>query len=80
MLTMLCAPCCKQQSESDLINSRINRWIEEEYLRSQLEHKVLLLGTGEAGKSTFLRQMRILHGEGYTEQQRLEHKKYVRAC
>ena len=27
----------------------------------------LLLGTGESGKSTFIKQMRIIHGSGYSE-------------
>lgn len=27
-------------------------------------------GTGEAGKSTFIKQMRIIHGQGYTENDR----------
>ena len=25
-------------------------------------------GTGESGKSTFIKQMRIIHGSGYTEE------------
>lgn len=29
------------------------------------------LGAGETGKSTFLKQMRILHGEGYSAEERL---------
>ena len=27
-------------------------------------------GTGESGKSTFIKQMRIIHGSGYTEAER----------
>lgn len=27
----------------------------------------LCAGTGEAGKSTFIKQMRIIHGQGYSE-------------
>ena len=27
-----------------------------------------LVGTGESGKSTFIKQMRIIHGAGYSEE------------
>ena len=27
-----------------------------------------VLGTGESGKSTFIKQMRIIHGSGYSEE------------
>jgi hypothetical protein len=29
---------------------------------------VLCLGTGESGKSTFIKQMRIIHGSGYSDE------------
>lgn len=29
-----------------------------------------MTGTGEAGKSTFIKQMRIIHGAGYTDADR----------
>jgi len=28
----------------------------------------VLLGTGESGKSTFIKQMRIIHGSGYSDE------------
>lgn len=31
---------------------------------------LICLGTGESGKSTFIKQMRIIHGSGYTEADR----------
>lgn len=32
----------------------------------------LVLGTGESGKSTFIKQMRIIHGGGYSNSDRLK--------
>ena len=32
----------------------------------------LLVGTGESGKSTFIKQMRIIHGGGYSKNDRLK--------
>lgn len=29
---------------------------------------VSFIGTGESGKSTFIKQMRIIHGSGYTDE------------
>ena len=39
-----------------------------------MEHRILLLGCGEAGKSTFIKQMRIIHSGGFTEKEKLEIK------
>ena len=41
------------------------------------EMKILLLGAGESGKSTFVKQMRIIHGEDYTDQDRLEFRPLI---
>lgn len=37
----------------------------------------LIIGTGESGKSTFIKQMRIIHGQGYTEDDRKGYTKLV---
>ena len=34
-------------------------------------------GTGESGKSTFIKQMRIIHGQGYSEDDRKSFAKLV---
>ncbi|XP_069571792.1 guanine nucleotide-binding protein subunit alpha-11-like [Brachyistius frenatus] len=61
--------CCL--SGDDLERRRIHKEIERQIRRdkrdSHRELKLLLLGTGESGKSTFIKQMRIIHGSGYSE-------------
>eukprot|EP00038_Savillea_parva_P006801 m.165952 g.165952 ORF g.165952 m.165952 type:complete len:363 (-) comp12627_c0_seq1:81-1169(-) len=39
--------------------------------------KLLLLGAGESGKSTFVKQMKIIHGDGYTSEELLSYRKTV---
>uniref|UniRef100_A0A3Q4GVA4 GNAS complex locus n=1 Tax=Neolamprologus brichardi TaxID=32507 RepID=A0A3Q4GVA4_NEOBR len=64
------AGCCVSAEERE--NQRINEEIEKQLRRdkedSRRELKLLLLGTGESGKSTFIKQMRIIHGGGYTDE------------
>lgn len=36
-----------------------------------------LVGTGESGKSTFIKQMRIIHGSGYTDEDKKSFTKLV---
>ena len=60
-------PCCmseeelEQRQKSKLIDKQIAK--EKVYFRRKV--KILLLGAGESGKSTFLKQMRIIHGSDY---------------
>ncbi|KAJ6635568.1 Guanine nucleotide-binding protein G(q) subunit alpha [Pseudolycoriella hygida] len=66
---VLCSCCCLNEEEKE--QRRIHRLIENEIKKqkrnSKRELKLLFLGTGESGKSTFMKQMRIIHGTGYSE-------------
>ena len=41
------------------------------------EFSLLLLGAGESGKSTIVKQMRIIHDDGYSESQRITYRPIV---
>ncbi|KAM4719584.1 guanine nucleotide-binding protein subunit alpha-14-like [Anableps anableps] len=64
--------CCymsPEERESQRISREIDRQLKREKGNNK-ELKLLLLGTGESGKSTFIKQMRIIHGNGYSEDDR----------
>ncbi|XP_002667410.3 guanine nucleotide-binding protein subunit alpha-15 isoform X1 [Danio rerio] len=52
------------------INNEIKRILQEQKKQQRKEIKVLLLGSGESGKTTFLKQMRIIHGQGFSDDER----------
>ncbi|KNZ62310.1 guanine nucleotide-binding protein alpha-3 subunit [Puccinia sorghi] len=49
----------------------IDRQIEEDAKKYKRECKILLLGSGESGKSTIVKQMKIIHQNGYTREELL---------
>ena len=76
--------CCPTESvyaEEYKLQKRINREIERQLKRDKYEAhkelKLLLLGTGESGKSTFIKQLRIIHGSGYSDKDKRGHTKLV---
>ncbi|XP_029371628.1 guanine nucleotide-binding protein subunit alpha-14-like [Echeneis naucrates] len=64
--------CCLSAEERERvrIHREIERMLRRDKREARRELKLLLLGTGESGKSTFIKQMRIIHGNGYSEADR----------
>ena len=61
--------CCQSNFEKE-INQKIEKTILSDKRKSRRELKLLLLGTGESGKSTFIKQMKIIHERDYTVDER----------
>ncbi|KAJ7712852.1 G-protein alpha subunit [Mycena metata] len=52
----------------------IDRNIREDSKRFRKEHKILVLGPSDSGKSTIVKQMQIVHQAGYNERERAEYR------
>uniref|UniRef100_A0A0K0F8J0 Guanine nucleotide-binding protein subunit alpha n=3 Tax=Strongyloides TaxID=6247 RepID=A0A0K0F8J0_STRVS len=71
--------CClsEEAREQKRINQEIEKQLQRDKRNARRELKLLLLGTGESGKSTFIKQMRIIHGQGYSEDDKRQHIRLV---
>lgn len=62
--------CISEHEKNQRIKSReIDRKLNKDRLTFRRTVRVLLLGAGESGKSTFLKQMRIIHGQEFDDEQ-----------
>uniref|UniRef100_A0A1A7WHC4 Guanine nucleotide binding protein (G protein), alpha 13b n=1 Tax=Iconisemion striatum TaxID=60296 RepID=A0A1A7WHC4_9TELE len=64
----VCLPfCVLSNAEADQIrkSKEIDKGLNREKTHVKRLVKILLLGAGESGKSTFLKQMRIIHGDDF---------------
>ncbi|TFK20026.1 heterotrimeric G-protein alpha subunit, GPA3-like protein [Coprinopsis marcescibilis] len=58
-------------------SDEIDRQIDEDNKRFKRECKILLLGSGESGKSTIVKQMKIIHKNGFSAQELAEYRPVV---
>jgi hypothetical protein len=65
-------PLCGGDTNAGNRTKAIERELRKDFANYRRELKLLLLGTGESGKSTIIKQMRILYGEGFSDQDRKE--------
>ncbi|KAI8074987.1 guanine nucleotide binding protein, alpha subunit [Gongronella butleri] len=58
------------QSTTKRRNKTINKQLKHDEKRLSREVKILLLGAGDSGKSTILKQMRLIHTQGFNDTER----------
>lgn len=55
----------------------IDKQLKMDAARAASEVKLLLLGAGESGKSTIVKQMKIIHEKGYSREECLQYRPIV---
>ncbi|XP_041058570.1 guanine nucleotide-binding protein G(t) subunit alpha-3-like [Carcharodon carcharias] len=58
-------------------SKELEKKIQEDAKKDARTVKLLLLGAGESGKSTIVKQMKIIHKDGYTDQECMEFKTII---
>lgn len=76
---LTCLPCLEDEEDRDkrLVNKKINDQIKREKILHRKQVRILLLGTGESGKSTFLKQMKILHASGFNTNDKFKYRSII---
>ncbi|KAF4635058.1 hypothetical protein G7Y89_g3051 [Cudoniella acicularis] len=64
-----CVSTNAEESEGKKRSQMIDKSLEEDSRKLRRECKILLLGSGESGKSTIVKQMKIIHQSGYTKEE-----------
>ncbi|KAI9179299.1 guanine nucleotide-binding protein subunit alpha [Blastocladiella emersonii ATCC 22665] len=67
------APVTPEREQNDVIDKQLR----DDKQRIEKEIKMLLLGTGESGKSTILKQMQLIHGVGFSDSERVSIREVI---
>ncbi|XP_076336113.1 guanine nucleotide-binding protein G(i) subunit alpha-like isoform X2 [Tachypleus tridentatus] len=74
---MGCTVSTVAEKEAAQRSKKIDKSLQEEEEKRAKEVKLLLLGAGESGKSTIVKQMKIIHEMGYSDEECLQYKPVV---
>ncbi len=74
--------CCGQkESDEDkrarIASKAIDKGLKKDKKKQENEIRVLLLGSGESGKSTIVKQMKIINEGGFNERERMQYRSVV---
>ncbi|KAI9033611.1 G-alpha protein [Phycomyces nitens] len=71
--------CCQSSDrvEEKQRSQEIEAQLRRDRVNMKYEVKMLLLGAGESGKSTILKQMKLIHDGGYTPEERQSFKEVI---
>ncbi|TQS33135.1 hypothetical protein Golomagni_06529 [Golovinomyces magnicellulatus] len=67
----------RKTDKGEARSRELDRAIRQDERRMAREVKLLLLGAGESGKSTILKQMKLIYSQGFTKNERLDWKPVV---
>ena len=70
MLHTSCLGKSEQGEEQKRVNKEINRQLKQDKKLLYNAIKLLLLGSEESGKSTFIKQMKIIYAGGYSTEEK----------
>lgn len=68
----------EDEREQRKMNKQIEEQLQKDKQLLRATHRLLLLGAGESGKSTIVKQMRILHINGFNDEEKREKVKEIR--
>jgi len=66
-----------EEKEGKARNEEIENQLKRDKMMQRNEIKMLLLGAGESGKSTILKQMKLIHEGGYSRDERESFKEII---
>ncbi|XP_015588247.1 guanine nucleotide-binding protein G(f) subunit alpha isoform X2 [Cephus cinctus] len=75
---MVLFKCMRTLSPEEKLSKELDQDIKQWQRNYDNSIKLLLLGTGDAGKTTIIKQMRILHVQGYSDKERQDYIDIVR--